>query len=56
MTFINLSPKHNYLDNQVKFITGIHDHVSPDESKWECVRKGLCCICCEGNIDCLLYR
>ncbi|KAE9593164.1 hypothetical protein Lal_00029232 [Lupinus albus] len=27
-----------------------------DESKWECVRKGLCCICCESNIDSLLYR
>lgn len=36
--------------------SGVHDHVSPDESKWECVRKGLCCICCEGSIDCLLYR
>ncbi|KAJ1388984.1 Zinc finger, RING-type [Sesbania bispinosa] len=43
--------------DQVKFITGIHDHVSPDDkSKWECVRKGLCCICCESNIDSLLYR
>ncbi|KEH29944.1 putative transcription factor C2H2 family [Medicago truncatula] len=27
-----------------------------DNSKWECVRKGLCCICCESNIDSLLYR
>jgi hypothetical protein len=36
--------------------SGVHDHVSPDESKWECVRKWLCCIRCEGNIDCLLYR
>ncbi|KAF7823322.1 E3 ubiquitin-protein ligase NEURL1B [Senna tora] len=35
----------------------MHDHDSPDDkSKWECVRKGLCCICCESNIDSLLYR
>ncbi|KAL5081842.1 hypothetical protein RYX36_010263 [Vicia faba] len=37
--------------------SGVRDHITPDDkSKWECVRKGLCCICCEGNIDCLLYR
>ncbi|XP_061353456.1 uncharacterized protein LOC133298219 [Gastrolobium bilobum] len=37
--------------------SGIHDCESPDDkSKWECVRKGLCCICCESNIDSLLYR
>ncbi|XP_027187537.1 uncharacterized protein [Cicer arietinum] len=37
--------------------SGVHDHVSPDDkSKWECVRNGLCCICCEGTIDSLLYR
>ncbi|XP_028808172.1 uncharacterized protein LOC114762764 isoform X2 [Neltuma alba] len=27
-----------------------------DNSKWECVRKGVCCICCKSNIDSLLYR
>ncbi|MED6206012.1 hypothetical protein PIB30_118964 [Stylosanthes scabra] len=36
--------------------SGINELVSSDESKWECVRKGLCCICCESNIDSLLYR
>ncbi|WJX44077.1 hypothetical protein P8452_31101 [Trifolium repens] len=37
--------------------SGIHDCDSPDDiSKWESVRKGLCCICCESNIDSLLYR
>jgi len=45
------------LTNRVKFILGIHECDSPDDnSKWECVRKGLCCICCESNIDSLLYR
>ncbi|WJX68835.1 hypothetical protein P8452_53168 [Trifolium repens] len=37
--------------------SGVHDHVLPDnKTNWECVRKGLCCICCEESIDCLLYR
>ncbi|KAL2331982.1 hypothetical protein Fmac_019563 [Flemingia macrophylla] len=37
--------------------SGIHDRVSTDDkSKWDCVRKGLCCICCDSNIDSLLYR
>ncbi|KAL9296815.1 hypothetical protein ACSQ67_022711 [Phaseolus vulgaris] len=35
----------------------VHDYESPeDKSKWECVRKGLCCVCRESNIDSLLYR
>ncbi|RDY01844.1 hypothetical protein CR513_14782, partial [Mucuna pruriens] len=43
--------------NRSTVSSGVHDHVSPDDkSKWECVRKGLCCICCESNIDSLLYR
>ncbi|KAK7261282.1 hypothetical protein RIF29_27591 [Crotalaria pallida] len=37
--------------------SGMHVHDSQDDQcNWECVRKGLCCICCEGNIDSLLYR
>ncbi|KAL1323554.1 hypothetical protein HN51_033854 [Arachis hypogaea] len=36
--------------------SGTNEFESSDESKWECVRKGLCCICCESNIDSLLYR
>ncbi|RYR38183.1 hypothetical protein Ahy_A09g043155 [Arachis hypogaea] len=38
-------------------IRGTRDHDLPDDkSKWECVRKGVCYICCESNIDSLLYR
>ncbi|CAL0332314.1 unnamed protein product [Lupinus luteus] len=37
--------------------SGIHDHDSQHgQSNWECVRKGVCCMCCESKIDSLLYR
>ncbi|XP_057538124.1 uncharacterized protein LOC130815649 [Amaranthus tricolor] len=30
--------------------------IPKDSSKWDCVRKGICCICSSTNIDSLLYR
>ncbi|XP_021729856.1 uncharacterized protein LOC110696831 [Chenopodium quinoa] len=33
------------------------ENVLPKDSfKWDCVRKGVCCICSNTNIDSLLYR
>ncbi|XVE59453.1 hypothetical protein DITRI_Ditri05aG0047900 [Diplodiscus trichospermus] len=34
----------------------IDDSLPKDATNWDNVRKGICCICCEGNIDSLLYR
>ncbi|KAL3518455.1 hypothetical protein ACH5RR_021044 [Cinchona calisaya] len=33
-----------------------NDDPPKDDSKWDFVKKGICCICCEHNIDSLLYR
>ncbi|XP_065865899.1 uncharacterized protein [Euphorbia lathyris] len=30
--------------------------LAEDRSKWDCVRKGVCSLCCNSNIDSLLYR
>lgn len=32
------------------------DSLPMDETNWEYVRKGICCMCCDGAIDSLLYR
>ncbi|XP_012838002.1 PREDICTED: uncharacterized protein LOC105958548 isoform X1 [Erythranthe guttata] len=32
------------------------DNTPFDESKWDYVRRGICCLCCHDNIDSLLYR
>lgn len=32
------------------------DHGPTDKAKWDCVRKGICCICREHSINSLLYR
>ncbi|KAE8691817.1 Ring/U-Box superfamily protein [Hibiscus syriacus] len=35
----------------------IHDNsLSKNSHNWDSVRKGICCICSDGNIDSLLYR
>ncbi|XP_022755915.1 uncharacterized protein LOC111303756 isoform X2 [Durio zibethinus] len=34
----------------------IDDCLPKGATNWDNVRKGICCICCEGNIDSLLYR
>uniref|UniRef100_A0A7C9F993 RING-type domain-containing protein n=1 Tax=Opuntia streptacantha TaxID=393608 RepID=A0A7C9F993_OPUST len=32
------------------------NNLARDSFKWDCVRKGICCICSDSNIDSLLYR
>ncbi|XP_027773229.1 uncharacterized protein LOC107022532 [Solanum pennellii] len=37
-------------------IDACEDSVLNDESKWDNVRKGICCLCPNSSIDALLYR
>ncbi|XP_021899072.1 uncharacterized protein LOC110815550 [Carica papaya] len=32
------------------------DSFPKDDSRWDCIRKRICCMCCEANIDSLIYR
>ncbi|GAB2274692.1 hypothetical protein Dimus_009462 [Dionaea muscipula] len=32
------------------------DPLLKDGSNWDYVRKGVCCLCCKGKVDSLLYR
>ncbi|CAM8889274.1 unnamed protein product [Rhodiola kirilowii] len=34
----------------------VDSDLTDDKSKWELVRKGICCVCSHSNIDSLLYR
>lgn len=36
--------------------TGLCEHELKNGTKWDHVRKGICCLCCKTNIDSLLYR